>query len=967
MTSFDKELQVQKDIAAREKQKLALLQVKKESYINYLKNKGNTPWIPGGDGAKHQASLHKSINKSATEQRMLQRAWCRSPWPGQVPKNMERPAGDTDSRDDEQSFNLQGQNFQWHDPRFSVSLDEPTWAGSTPIPLRTSPLKIATTGFESRSRARPSSSPQRVSAFRNECTQGTAPLPSTATPAMSNRLVRSSADSVSSAPTTSAGTRSARKQAATASNSKYVALTVRLIDTAHPAQKSAYGVFIVPRHCTRLEMIGNIERQFNVPGQVSDISITYRTGYSHSAVVKSLSMGTIADVPEVSDYSSITIYLNGSTIFDSHGNITANPAVVHAGANAHHEDRISPSGEIIPMSTVLPSSREEMEADASTVSSQGAPPSSSLPSPAARVTSPEGLAAGDNLLFFDDGSVDPVSTTHSVMSRSMSSQSGLRRSPPKPVQVPLYEALHPDQPMHGFSYASPKRPLLDMGDLGAPLSGPVRLGQRGAFSEKGSRLGSSRASADARSSAPVDSYVNGSYASLLPDDLATDGQYLPSNPAASSIVSRNADRGRTTASSQRGPTAAPPQQLFSTSATNYLFDYSAGQYVEHAPVERPVQQHFRRDWLAEAEAQLQGEQDRPVRAPEPATDPTTLQHPAASLDIASPPYRWGTASSLNRRRGQPENTKPISRDQRLNSRPSRQQSASIEQMETHSRASSRSSRTRSRSVDASSRGTSVTRWSRGHSKPPLSPAPVSIRSTASSRGRSAFINSRAGEFNDIQQHAPSLSPSHSRRRSNSVGRDSRQKSYNRHNYSDQVIHDAPQDQWYGEPQYFQQEDEQFRVRVPSYALEEVGSNGEAGAMPEHNPYFARPDGLYMGGRVISRSSEGLDHYNSGAEEDQYDIMQLGSGSGAVGIELTPREDEEMRAAYNSQQQPSEQQRMQQGRSVQPAASYLVPDRARAGSSSTIASNSSGGGTGNGQRMGGKQLSMNLEELLADIQ
>lgn len=30
----------------------------------------------------------------------------------------------------------------------------------------------------------------------------------------------------------------------------------------------------------------------------------------------------------------------------------------------------------------------------------------------------------------------------------------------RPVQVPMYEKLHPEQPMHGFSYISPAQPLL---------------------------------------------------------------------------------------------------------------------------------------------------------------------------------------------------------------------------------------------------------------------------------------------------------------------------------------------------------------------------------------------------------------------------------------------------------------------------------------------------------------------------
>ncbi|KAJ1422548.1 hypothetical protein B484DRAFT_452310, partial [Ochromonadaceae sp. CCMP2298] len=95
--------------------------------------------------------------------------------------------------------------------------------------------------------------------------------------------------------------------------SKYIALTVRLIDSQDAAQKSAYGVFIVPRNCSRADLIANIERQFNVVDRVSDICITYRSGYSRSVTIKSLALGTLGEVPELGEYSSITIYLGEQT------------------------------------------------------------------------------------------------------------------------------------------------------------------------------------------------------------------------------------------------------------------------------------------------------------------------------------------------------------------------------------------------------------------------------------------------------------------------------------------------------------------------------------------------------------------------------------------------------------------------------------------------------------------------------
>jgi hypothetical protein len=84
----------------------------------------------------------------------------------------------------------------------------------------------------------------------------------------------------------------------------------------------SHGVFIVPKGCTKVELIASIEKQFNVFDKISDISITYRSGYEHKVLVKSLSMSTIEEVPLIDEYSSITVFLNGDTIFDSKGNNT---------------------------------------------------------------------------------------------------------------------------------------------------------------------------------------------------------------------------------------------------------------------------------------------------------------------------------------------------------------------------------------------------------------------------------------------------------------------------------------------------------------------------------------------------------------------------------------------------------------------------------------------------------------------
>lgn len=329
MSSFDKELQIQKDIAAQEKQKLALLQVKKESYINYLKNKGNTPWIPGGEGAKHESSLHKSVHKSAAEQRMLQRAWCRSPWPGQLPKSVTADSSDGYVSNIAADYN---NNANSYEAGYNSNSAEQRYGAQ---PLQRSPARmqvLAAGSAQSPVLPRYSVSPQRLPQRTQSNDNANAPPLPVSTPQYNNNRTSGDAQSVTHSVNQSvnsaysvnsratSNTANARKPTSTDSNSKYVALTVRLIQTTQQ-HKSAYGVFIVPRNCTRLEMIANLERQFNVHNQVSDISITYRTGYSHGVTIKSLSMGTIADIPQVDDYSSITVFLGGSTIFDSLGNI----------------------------------------------------------------------------------------------------------------------------------------------------------------------------------------------------------------------------------------------------------------------------------------------------------------------------------------------------------------------------------------------------------------------------------------------------------------------------------------------------------------------------------------------------------------------------------------------------------------------------------------------------------------------
>jgi hypothetical protein len=572
ISNFDKELQVQKDLAANERQKLALLQVKKESYVNYLKNKGNTPWIPGGAGDKHETSLHKSINKSSADKGLQLKAWCRSPWPGNAGQHRqsfdETTADENDNRLKESEFstnysqklnrnaNLSPQRARSYSK--SSNWDASSADGPNPNPNPgpnpgSSPSGGVSLPGQPRTQVSPSQGSLASLIAQRQLRAPTATLSptknsirvSTATydtfsgdfaseTASATRMVRSnSMESILSTGTGTAsvgsyGSTNRRPRASSVSsnatatagqNSKYVALTVRLVDLSHPAQKSTYGVFIVPRNCTRLELIGNIERQFNVANKVSDISITYRGGYGRSTVIKSLSMGTIADVPQIDDYSSIAIYLGGKTIFDASGNINHGDGECGGGAGGEAEQQQKsalPAG-MDPMMTVL--RRDNSDGAGGGVLSPiaavnetgnfgigqfsfrtgaggmggiggGAPANTTA-------ASEVGLAEGDHLLYFSDqdSSSDSKSAVEEgdmevtsfkeeefddeMLANSMRSQvRNVGRPLPQAsyvaassaaaaaaavagrasnVQVPLYEALHPDQPMHGFS--SPTAPL----------------------------------------------------------------------------------------------------------------------------------------------------------------------------------------------------------------------------------------------------------------------------------------------------------------------------------------------------------------------------------------------------------------------------------------------------------------------------------------------------------------------------
>jgi hypothetical protein len=803
MTTFDKEHQVQKDIAAVEKQKLALLEVKKEAYINYLKNKGNTPWIPGGAGAKHETSTHRSINRSAAEHRMQQKAWCRSPWPGQNSTQV-----------------CYGLNMSTVAHSSDLGREGDGALPYTPV----SPSRLASRDSADQS---VSASAQRAVGVRPKRSavspQRTRPAPVLPTASSADALRYSNdSGSFSGAPRTPGSVQSsqqyrnaatgARRSAASSvasSNSKYVALTVRLIDTAHASQKSSYGVFIVPRHCTRLEMLANIERQFNVHGQVSDVSITYRSGYSHGVTVSSLSMGTMADVPQLDDYSSITIYLNGATTFDSQGNVHTHPETA-AGVAVQLQQEQGLTGEMepVPVPSVLPGRtsagggtlrRPSGSDSASEVPSHGGTPD--------RVAQPgSGLSAGDNLLVYDDDDgaedsetvdsaeveevvpYDGTSLQGSVQSRrsrvsaTQALQSAQNPTQLRPVLAPTYAARHPDQPRHGFSYASPARTAAE-----------------------------------------------------VPSPSSQDGYYVRSSPATADQLRRAGS-----ARSISVPVNGRPEER--ASGVRQQGSGYTGVFGLDDSLPSPPPQRQRRDWLGEAEARLREDssQQSQLRSstayPHAENGDVRSSQPRRPEPVTSPAYRWGTASSLSRRRSRADLTE-------ADGEPPLESGL----------------RTRSFSADRS-------RSSAGRS------AQLSLRSTASSRGRSAFINSRAAELQEVNLRlygeARPGSPS-ARRRSNSVGRDAR--AVKPTQSARPVI--AGQQQWDGDS------------RGRAYSQETFAIESPAGPLAGRSAYssFRGGLGIYVHGKPFSRSSEELAEQDGLMAERSGTPLVDGYGQYASGV------------------------------------------------------------------------------------
>lgn len=896
MTSFDRELQFQRDVAAHEKQKVALLQVKKEAYINYLKNKGNTPWIPGGAGPKHETSTHKSINRNATEYRMQYKAWCRSPWPGLVAGRVE----DGESGSVASTATIGSMSQDGFTPYTPVEM-------GTPISPSRSTRQIVADQFPSgREGLVPPPRLGGVSPQRARPALSAALLPATAGSVERDPL-RSSSDSVGtpSSWNRTRGTPTALKHgtsvttvrksgassgAVSGSNSKYVALTVRIIDTAHPAQKSSYGVFIVPRNCTRLEMIANIERQFSVHGQVSDVSITYRSGYSHGVTVSSLSMGTMADVPQVDDYSSITIYLNGATTFDSQGNVHTHPDTAAAVAAQHQQEQGLAAGEAgaVSIPSVLPGRRPIAQgldmgpaADQAESPGVGSWDGRGFPLQRAPFTSGMGLTAGDNLLVFEEaegqdgtetvdsfeeetvvpydgsslaGSVrsKPVraatSTTAATATATAVSQY-LALQPPvlpqqrkvQPQQAPTYEARHPGQPMHGFSFASPVQPLL------GGMSPEQEERQQGELQDNAERVpqGSFRRTASAK--------FDG--LSLLGAGTTAGDSERAMAPRTNSTRSLMQRTGSVRCLAPR--TSSARSMLPRTGSTRAMVVPATvrGETAVREEVERGLPavaapQRQRRDWLGEAEERLREEaaaegealagQGHEQNAEELVSG--AVHEPRVPRQdsfphggVTSPAYRSGTASSLSRRR-----SKAVV---------GAWDSASVDA----GRSLSAGRGPRSHSADHShacignnSAGTGTTR-SRA-----LSPQ-LSLRSTASSRGRSAFINSRAAELEEVNLRLyGEAQPASPRRRSNSVGRDSRSSSsswsaHPRHPFSAAAPRRAELDQWNGSR--FSDANDQVTAR------RHLGMEGMNMSM-------------YLQGKVFSRSSEEL-------YEDEVGVVQVG--------------------------------------------------------------------------------------------
>jgi hypothetical protein len=405
-SNFEKQLQITRDLEAKQKLEEALMKLKKDAYINYLKSKDSSkPWVPSGKGPKHDESLHKSIHNSkitVSEDKLLEKkSWRKSSWHGLLPEEKEKyDRMVSDPNNEERSTNSSksgGRQKKKNDPhKNTVKQHQYVNAFDVPLPVESDPnnrRSLSRTrsndlnnndknSVYSGSTFRPASptrgnnsgniyrnlfnhsvqqqntippavvitvpkddrkmipsdlantmttlstspmsrnnnnnnnkfSPSTAAQNNNNNNKNT--LPSLNPPALSNEFAafNNEADSYSvlSNRTTSS---SAGRKVVLSHVSAHLALTIRMItqvDEYTSDVKSSYGILAIKRGLSREDLITAIEKQFDVAGKISDISIASKQAYSGQVTIHSLSMNTVPDYPEINENSDIIVYLGGA-------------------------------------------------------------------------------------------------------------------------------------------------------------------------------------------------------------------------------------------------------------------------------------------------------------------------------------------------------------------------------------------------------------------------------------------------------------------------------------------------------------------------------------------------------------------------------------------------------------------------------------------------------------------------------
>lgn len=334
---FERQLQASRDIEAKQKQQDALLQVKREAYVNFLKAKDGqaaAPWVPSGRGPKHDESRHRSINAEAADKLLQQRAWRRSAWPGLLPEERREYGRMIEGRASKQpaaSSAATTASVSSAGRARTVDSGQFVNAFEVPLPVEADPktrYRTVRPPDEHTAVSSSSAGPGRTAASRELLTVAVeerrlaaSDLATVTTLGMASPVARAQQqhgrgldeDGQSLASHRSASTAGAGRKVVLSHVSAHLALTIRMIAQAADGRlRSSYGILALRRGCSRADLVSAIEKQFDVFGQISDISIAAKQVYSGEVAVCSLSLNTIAAVPEIDDDSDIVVYLGGA-------------------------------------------------------------------------------------------------------------------------------------------------------------------------------------------------------------------------------------------------------------------------------------------------------------------------------------------------------------------------------------------------------------------------------------------------------------------------------------------------------------------------------------------------------------------------------------------------------------------------------------------------------------------------------